>query len=76
MTFYYVIKKIITKKRLTSRMNDKEAGILRPKKHSIKKDYKKTSNRLGSGLSGHVYLWKNKITKKHYAVKVFFDDGK
>lgn len=45
-------------------------GLLRPKQYPITRDYKKTSERLGSGLSGHVFLWKNITTKKYYAVKV------
>lgn len=45
-------------------------GLLRPKKYPITRDYKKTSERLGSGFNGLVYLWKNKTTKKYFAVKV------
>ena len=46
------------------------ANILVAKKRSITSDYDNTKIKLGSGISGYVYLWRKKSTRKLYAIKV------
>lgn len=50
--------------------NNNDSNILYPKKTSIKKYYKKTKIKIGSGLNGDVYLWKRLSNNYYYAIKV------